>query len=686
MSTTPNKSAHLESEQQQQQGSGIKKMERPPLFRKQFSNRSQRILSSLLKPFSPNKAQYERKALLRLQHQQQDEAGEEDKAAISLDDLRSEIIGIDAMFTSPFGKRLITYADYTASGRCLKFIEDYMQREILPRYANTHTEDVFTGSFMTRTLHEAEVKIKKALNAGLDGRIISCGTGSTWAINKFQQLIGVFIPPATRSLYEQHLKGLLGEEGFESFTTSFAKSQPVVFVGPYEHHSNEVTWRQGFATVVEVGLARDGTIDLEHLERLLKDEAYLGRLRIGSFSAASNVTGVRTYTKKIAKLLHDYGAYACFDFAASAPYVDIDMSGDDGTHFDAVYISPHKFLGGPGSAGILVFNEKLYHSDLPPTVAGGGTVQYVSANDQDFIADTEEREKAGTPGALQTLRAALAIDLKSAIGVKQIEKREHQYLKMAFDKWLKHENIEILGPLDVNQRISIVSFNVVDHERKWLHPKFVAKLLNDLFGVQSRAGCSCAGPYGHLLLNIDACQSEKLRGHIKEGFQGLKLGWCRIGFHFAMDEAEVNFIINAVLFVADFGSLFVPLYDFDVTTGSWNFKTSSSSLISIDRDSLGIEEPKFFSIHTAWRLKEASVINHKKVEMTMTLEDRVRLYEKYFAQAKSHVKALQKTVPVIAKLLEATTSSKRFTVEENTNNLNNASADPMVFASSYFRI
>jgi selenocysteine lyase/cysteine desulfurase len=351
----------------------------------------------------------------------------------------------------------------------------------------------------------------------------------------------------------------------------------VVFVGPYEHHSNEVTWRQGLATVVEVNLASDGGMDLAHLESLLVDPQYRDRLRIGSFSAASNVTGMRTPVREVARLLHRHGAYACFDYAASGPYVEIDMSAprdaDGGDpSLDAMFLSPHKFLGGPGSSGVLVFNERLYARDLPPSVAGGGTVDYVSPLDQDFIADIEEREKAGTPGVLQTLKAALALDLKRRIGAGRIEAREHELVARALGRWGAHPRIEVLGNPDPARRIGIVSFNLLDPRGRYLHPKFVTVLLNDLFGIQSRAGCSCAGPYGHRLLGIDQPTSELYRDWVRKGFQGIKPGWCRVGFHYAMDDAEAAFVMDAVEFVAEHGHRFLRLYSFDAETGAWTHR------------------------------------------------------------------------------------------------------------------
>ncbi len=494
----------------------------------------------------------------------------------SFDYLRGQIVGIDSAFDTPFGRRLMVYCDYTASGRCLLFVEKYLQG--LQRvYANTHTEDDLTGRSMSRLLHEAERMIKQSVNAGPHGRIIACGTGATGAIDKLQQILGVSLPPATRMVIGEELREFLGEERFEEFRRFQQSHQPVVFVGPYEHHSNEVTWRQGLATVVEVNLASDGGVDLAHLEALLQDPAYQGRVRIGSFSAASNVTGMRSPVGEIARMLHAHGAYACFDYAASAPYVEIDMNPTPGPaggdcSIDAVFLSPHKFLGGPGSSGVLVFNERLYHRELAPSVGGGGTVDYVSTVDQDFIADVEEREKAGTPGVLQTLKAALAIELKRRVGPQRIEARELELLARAMQRWGAHERIEILGNPDPARRIGIVAFNLRDPRGRYLHPKFVTVLLNDLFGIQSRAGCSCAGPYGHRLLGIDEPTSELYRDWVRKGFQGIKPGWCRVGFHYAMDDVEAAFVTDAVEFVADQGHRFLVLYDFDPATGLWSHR------------------------------------------------------------------------------------------------------------------
>ncbi len=478
--------------------------------------------------------------------------------------LRKHLIGADAPFCTPFGPRLMTYADYTASGRTLTFVEKYLMR-LQRHYANTHTEDDMTGRSMTRLLHDAEAAIKRLVGAGIDDCLIATGTGATGAITKLQQILGIYLPPASRhrieSLCDTDLSAL--------------KSQlPVVFIGPYEHHSNDISWRDGLCEVVEVELDEHGHIDLNHLQLLLTDPRYQHRQKIGSFSAASNVTGLKSPVHELAAILHRHNALAFFDYAASAPYVPINMHPENATpehdtRLDAIFLSPHKFIGGPGASGILVFNRALYRQDLPPTVSGGGTVSYVAPREHDFIPDIEEREKAGTPGVLQVLRAALSLEIKERIGTDNIEKIEHQWLQRAFNRWLPNPRIEILGDPDPARRIAIVSFNIRTASGKYLHPRFVTVLLNDLFGIQSRAGCSCAGPYGHRLLHIDEATSHAFRALIHRGYEGIKPGWCRLGFHYAMDAAEVDFIIDAVEFIAEHGERFLPWYRFCIKQACW---------------------------------------------------------------------------------------------------------------------
>lgn len=497
------------------------------------------------------------------------------KDEITLDFIRNQIIGRDYKFKTPFGTRLLTYADFTASGRALNFIEKFLIH-VQRSYANTHTEDDATGRTMTGLLHNSEHIIKKAFNAEHGYCIIAHGTGSTGAISKFQEIIGVRIAPATKALYQSLLEKYFKEHPkirstYSEISQFVEAHKPVVFISSYEHHSNEIMWRESFADVVEVNLTNEGTIDLEDLETKLSDSRYKDRLKIGSFSAASNVTGIISPVYDIARILHKYDAIACFDFAASAPYVKIDMHKDDECYFDAIFISPHKFLGGPGATGILVFNEKLYNTSLPPTFAAGGTVDYVSPFAVDYTKDIETREKAGTPGIIQTIRAALAIDLKDHIGMAVLEEKEKDFCHRGMQRLAKIPNVEILGNQDPNKRIPIISF-VIRYKDGYLHPKFSTKLLNDLFGIQSRAGCSCAGVYGHRLLNIDHKTSEKFRTLVQNGLFSIKPGWTRVNFHYSFSEAEFQFILDAIEFVATHGPKFLPLYQIDLKTGDWFYR------------------------------------------------------------------------------------------------------------------
>ncbi len=543
--------------------------------------------------------------------------------------VRKSIIGQEASVETPFGNRLITYADYTASGRGVCFIENYLF-EMLKLYGNTHTEDDITGMITTQRLNKAEKTIKRLVNADKHYKLVQEGYGSTGAIHRLQKILGVYIPPRLRENMKNAVSNYFtGQKLYGQFTDYIMCMRPVVFVGPYEHHSNELTWREGFCEVVEIDLDRHGVIDLQDLEKKLSLSEYAKRVKIGSFSACSNVTGITSPVYEIARILHNHDAYAFFDFSASAPYVDINIRKDEHTYFDAVFFSPHKFLGGPGSSGILIFHEKLYRRDIPPTCSGGGTVDYVGFDGQLYIDDIELREKPGTPGILQLMKAALAMELKERLDVEEIEKRERLYTKNALSRMSEIENIEILGNPDASKRIGIISFNICDKNR-YFHPKFIVKLLNDLFGIQTRAGCSCAGPYGHRLLHIDRAKSEKYRKLIEEGFSGLKPGWARVSLHYMMTEQEADFILDAIFFVAKYARYFLPLYYFDIHTGSWKYRgfdeqTGDFDILSAKGFFRQLEEPtpdriKIYGEYLNFALEKAHSLqksfNEKKLKET----------------------------------------------------------------------
>lgn len=470
-----------------------------------------------------------------------------------VDRVRTALIGEGRMIRTPVGEHGLLYADYTASGRGLVTVERQIDR-LMADYANPHSVDSLTGRRAGQWLREARARIKSAINACEDDALILCGSGATAGIHKLQEILGLTLPPATA----QRLAVSPDE-------------RPVVFVGPYEHHSNELSWRESLADVVCIPLDKSGGIDMAALERALNDPAYVTRQKIGAFSAASNVTGVETDVPALARLLHRNDAILCLDCAASAPYRRIDMhpKGDPMAAIDAVYFSPHKFVGGPGACGVLALNKALYRQDLPPTQCAGGTVRYVWKDGHDFIEDVEAREQAGTPGLPQVVRAALALQIQAEIGFDTIEARERAYLRQAFSAWHDNPNIEILGPADPERRLGIVAFNILDSSGARISPRLVTALLNDYYGIQTRAGCSCAGPYGHDLLQISAEETAQIRRRVLAGETGARPGWCRLSLHWAMSQEEVSRIISAVEHIACEAEVMAEDYRGDPVEGSW---------------------------------------------------------------------------------------------------------------------
>ncbi len=559
------------------------------------------------------------------------------------DTVRNSIIGRGALIDTPFGNRLLTYADYTASGRGIEFIEDYFRDEILPVYANTHTDDDFTGEITTERLHMAEHRIKEFLNADESYSIIEVGSGATGAINRLQEILGIYIPPATKRRFDQFYNEFLDSEDRNRFYEYIMKKRPVVFIGPYEHHSNEISWRECFAEVIEIGLDKKGGIDLAELEDRLGNSSYDERLKIGSFSAASNVTGILSPVYDIAKLLHRYGALAFFDFAAAAPYVKIDVNRDNESYFDAIFFSPHKFLGGPGSCGLLIFKRNLYPFELPPTYSGGGTVDFVNFNIQKYSHVIEIREKPGTPPILQTMRAALALELKNKLGEDKIEEKERDMTARAYRFLEKIPNLNILGPKTESGRVSIFSLTMsvgeVDGRECFLHPRFAIKLMNDLFGLQGRAGCSCAGPYGHRLLGIDDDESSEYYKEIVVNKNlGLKPGWVRVNFHFLFTDLEVDYILRVIEFVSKYGKYFLPLYEFDLKSGRWSFRgidqlqLLSSELIA-EFDFKNRKENVEFGLDLGIRDRET-------YDRFISEEEREKMYDEYLRYGKKIARKL----------------------------------------------
>jgi len=484
--------------------------------------------------------------------------------------IRESVIGSDHYIDTTFGKKPLVYADYTASGRSLGFIEDYIRDHVLPFYANSHTETSYTGAQTTALREQAREMIRKAVNANGDDAVILCGSGATVAVNKLVDILNLRLPADLNDRYALLDKIPLNE-------------RPVVFVGGYEHHSNELPWRESIADVVVIPLDSKGLLDLAYLEDSLK--TYADRpLKIGSFSAASNVTGIKTDVNRVNVLLKQQGALAFWDYAAAAPYVGIDMNPmtegeneNESYSKDAIFISPHKFVGGPGTPGVLIVKKSLMNNRVP-AMPGGGTVLYVTPEDHVFTTDLERKEEGGTPAIVESVRAGLAFSLQQQVGTDVIEAREENFVSRALESWKQSPNMDVLGNTEVD-RLAIVSFRI-KHDDKFLHYGFVAALLNDVFGIQARGGCSCAGPYGHTLLGMDMAYSKAIESELLNGNMLLRPGWVRINFNYFIDEETYQYLVGAIQLVAAHGWRLLPFYHFDQVSGVWRYQDKRIPLFS----------------------------------------------------------------------------------------------------------
>lgn len=441
---------------------------------------------------------------------------------------RESIIGVNQEFESPYGRKKIIYADWTASGRLYRPIEEKLLNDIGPYVANTHTETSITGSTMTLAYHDARNIIKNHVNASKEDVLITVGTGMTGAINKFQRILGLKV-----------------NESLKDYTTVPEEKRPIIFVSHMEHHSNQTSWLETIAKVKVIPSNEAGLPCINELQELIKEYKDCP-IKIAAITGCSNVTGIRTNYHDVASVMHQNNGLCFVDFACSAPYVNINMHPEnEDEYLDAITFSPHKFLGGPGSSGVLIFNKKLY-KNLIPDNPGGGTVSYTNPwGDHDYIDDIETREDGGTPGFLQAIKIAMSIQLKEKMGVQNILDREHELNDIIFRKLSKIDNLQILAPKHT-ERLGVFSFYIDD-----AHYNLIVKLLNDRFGVQTRGGCSCAGTYGHYLLNVNESTSKSIEKKILDGCLIERPGWIRMSIHPTMTNEEVNFICDSVKQVAE---------------------------------------------------------------------------------------------------------------------------------------
>lgn len=470
---------------------------------------------------------------------------------------REKIIGINHKTNTPFGEKPLVYADWVASGRLYQDIEYKMLHDFGPYVANTHTETSETGILMTLSYHKAQQIIKKHVNANDDDVIILSGFGMTSVVNKLQRMLGL----RTCGMVSHHncLKEQIGND------------KPIVFITHMEHHSNQTSWLETCADVVVLQPDENLLVSPAELRRQL--EKHKNRtLKIGSFSACSNVTGIETPYYELAKIMHEFNGYCFVDFAASAPYVDIDMHpADCEACLDAIFFSPHKFLGGPGTSGVMVFTKTLYHS-MTPDQPGGGTVDWTNPWGEFKYSDNiETREDGGTPGFLQAFRTALCIDLKNKMGTQNIRKREEELLEVCFDKMSKIPGLHILAD-NIKNRLGIVSFYF-----EKIHFNLVVKLLSDRFGIQMRGGCACAGTYGHFLLDVSYEQSKQITEMINGGDLSLKPGWVRLSLHPTMTNMELEMVIDALAQIAENHETWKDDYIYSKKTNEFTHKNRPNS-------------------------------------------------------------------------------------------------------------
>ena len=462
---------------------------------------------------------------------------------------RKQVVGIESEFDSPYGKKNIVYADWTASGRLYYPIEERIHKDLGPFVGNTHTGTTITGKRMTEAYHYALKYIKKHVNANSEDVIISSNSGMTGVVNKFQRILGLKV-----------------HEKYQPLIKFKAEERPLILVTHMEHHSNQTSWIETLGDVVVIPSDKEGLVDLAALKKMLV--RYKKRkTKIAAVTSYSNVTGVASPYYEIAEIMHQHNGLCFVDFAASAPYININMHPENELQkLDAIFFSPHKFLGGPGTTGILIFDSNLYDNEVPDC-PGGGTVEWTNPwGGHEYVDDIEQREDGGTPAFLQTIKVALAIRLKEQMGVGNMLKREEEINELIFSELENIPNLYILAN-NIKNRLGIFSFYLEN-----VHYNFVVKYLNDKYGIQTRGGCSCAGTYGHFLLHVDIDTSRVITDQINHGDLSQKPGWIRMSIHPIMTDEEIRYILEAIKDVAANYVTYLEDYIYDQQTNEFCHK------------------------------------------------------------------------------------------------------------------
>lgn len=449
---------------------------------------------------------------------------------------------------NPFTKKYnnIIFADDVASGRPCHIVDSLMTSNINPYYSNTHS-NATCGILMKDMVNKTKDIIREELHLNLEQKIIFSGNGCTGAIN--------------------HLTYKIDLDRY---------SHIVIHSSPFEHHSNFLPWNELLKrhSTLYSGISEhrliDYTKDFEStLDKYISDletELSTGnnnkRLDILALSGCSNVTGKRfdLFYDDVVKFVKDYqrkgfNVFTVIDYACSAPYIDLDVS-----RFDACAFSGHKFLGGQTTPGVLIANETLLQIDVP-FQPGGGCVNSADDKHTNYKQDKELLEMCGTPNICGIIRLGYVLTIKRSI-IDRIHNNDLIIGNFITEKLLKLEakypDLKVLGLKSRHPRdLPIFPITI-----KGLHYNLITVLFNDLFGIQTRGGISCAGTLGRIFRETENVD-----------------GWCRISFNYLLTKRQIIKIIKSLEFIIIHGKRFADYYSYDKNKNLFSFKILNERII-----------------------------------------------------------------------------------------------------------